>query len=221
MTGMRRLLLPAISTLLMLTVLISLGVWQLERRAWKQGLLDQIARAEMLPAIDLPEIPPPFAKIRVSGVFRDDLWSLYGAQGRDTAQGTLMGGQLLGVLDRPTGAVLVDLGWVPSSATHPEFGPATIEGFIRPAEHPGLFAPADDLRTRRFYILDPGAIGAALGVKLAPFTLVAIGPAGMPDPARTLPRPPNDHFGYALTWFSFAVILVIIFSLHVRKTLRP
>jgi surfeit locus 1 family protein len=218
---MRRLLLPAISTAIMLAILIGLGVWQLERMAWKQGLLDQIARAEAQPAIDLPDTPPAFAKIRVAGNFRDDLWSLYGAQGRDMPQGTLMGGQLLGVLDRPSGAVLVDLGWVPNSATHPKPGPAVVEGFIRPAEHPGLFAATDDLRGRRFYTLNPEAIGTALGVKLAPFTLVAIGPPGVPDPSRALPRPANDHFGYALTWFSFAAILAIIFALHARRTLRP
>ncbi len=218
---MRRLLLPAISTAIMLAILISLGVWQLERMAWKQGLLDQIARAEVQPAIDLPDTPPAFAKIRVTGRFRDDLWGLYGAQGRDTAQATLMGGQLLGVLERPSGAILVDLGWVPSAATHPQAGPATVEGFIRPAEHPGMFAATDDVRGRRFYTLDPAAIGAALGVKLAPFTLVAIGPVGMPDPSRALPRPPNDHFGYALTWFSFAAILAIIFALHARRTRHP
>lgn len=221
MTPLRRLLLPGISTVIMLAVLASLGLWQLDRRVWKQGLLDAIARAEMLPAINLPETPAPFAKVRVTGVFRDDFWSLYGAQGRDTAQGTIMGGQLLGVLARPSGPILVDLGWVPTAATHPKPGLMTVEGFIRPAEHAGLFAATDDLRSRRFYTLDPSAIGAALGVKLAPFTLVAVGPAGMPDPARTLPRPPNDHFGYALTWFSFAAILAIIFALHARKTLRP
>ena len=218
---MRRLLLPAISTAVMLAILIGLGVWQLERMAWKQGLLDQIAQAEAQPAIDLPVTPPAFAKIRAVGNFRDDLWSLYGAQGRDTPQATIMGGQLLGVLDRPSGAVLVDLGWVPTAATHPKPGPAIVEGFIRPLEHPGLFAATDDVRTRRFYTLNPEAIGAALGVKLAPFTVVAIGPPGMPDPSRVLPRPPNDHFGYALTWFSFAAILAIIFALHARRTLPP
>lgn len=205
----------------MLAILIGLGLWQLERMAWKQGLLDQITAAEAEPAIPSPQSPHPFTKIRMSGVFRDDLWSLYGAEGRDTAQGPQMGGQLLGVLLRPSGAVLVDLGWVPSSATHPPPGPATVEGFVRPAEHAGLFAAVDDVRTRRFYTLDPGAIGAALGVKVAPFTLVALGPAGLPDPSRSLPRPANDHFGYALTWFSFAGILSIIFALHARKTIRP
>ncbi len=218
----RRLLLPVLSTVIMLVVLIGLGVWQLNRMAWKQGLLDQIALAEAQPAIDLPENPAAFAKIRLTGVFRDDLWSLYGAQGRDTMQSTQMGAQLLGVMDRPSGGpVLVALGWVAGINAHPAAGPATIEGFIRPAEQAGLFAASDDLRTRRFYTLDPAAIGAALGVKLAPYTVIAIGPAGMPDPARSLPRPPNNHFGYALTWFSFAVILIVIFLIHARKTLRP
>jgi len=213
---------PALSTVVMLVVLIGLGLWQLNRMAWKQGLLDQIALAEAQSAIDLPETPAAFAKIRLTGVFREDLWSLYGAQGRDTVQSTQMGAQLLGVMDLASGgAVLVALGWVPGLNVHPAAGPATIEGFIRPAEPAGLFAARDDLRTRRFYSLDPATIGAALGVKLAPYTVIAIGPAGLPDPARSLPRPANNHFGYALTWFSFAVILIVIFTLHARKTLRP
>jgi len=213
---------PALSTVVMLVVLIGLGLWQLNRMAWKQGLLDQIALAEAQSAIDLPETPAAFAKIRLTGVFREDLWSLYGAQGRDTVRSTQMGAQLLGVMDLASGgAVLVALGWVPGLNVHPAAGPATIEGFIRPAEPAGLFAARDDLRTRRFYSLDPATIGAALGVKLAPYTVIAIGPAGLPDPARSLPRPANNHFGYALTWFSFAVILIVIFTLHARKTLRP
>lgn len=224
---MRRLLWPAVSTLLMLAVLLSLGAWQLQRLAWKQDILRQIAQAEALPAIDLPANPSTFAKVRLVGRFGDH-WALYGSEGRDTAAGPVLGAQLLGVLQRPGGVpVLVMLGWVPGVDVHPPAGPAVVEGFIRPGETAGWFAATDNPMAGRYYTLNPTAIGAGLGyAEVAPYVLVAMAPqAGGsqtvgPQPARNLPRPPNDHFGYALTWFSFAVILLVIFGLHARKVLR-
>ncbi len=240
MSAARRLLWPGLSTVLMLLVLVSLGAWQVRRLAWKQGILAQIARAEALPAIPLPPDPAPFTKVRIAGSFAGDRWGLYGAEVRDGRQGPVLGGQLVGVLDRADAApVLVMLGWVPNNALHPPAGPAVVEGFIRPAEHPGLFAANDNPAAKLFYTLDPAAIGAALGrPEVAGFTLVALGPTrpgppspgppspgppspGAPDPAHALPRPPNDHFVYAVTWFSFAGILLVIFGLHVKKVLRP
>ena len=221
---MRRLLWPTVSTLLMLAVLLSLGVWQLQRLTWKQGILRQIAQAEALPAIDMPANPSIFAKVRLAGRFGDH-WALYGSEGRDTATGPVLGAQLLGVLQRPGDTpVLVMLGWVPGVDAHPPAGPAVVEGFIRPGETAGWFAATDNPKAGRYYTLNPSAIGAGLGyAEVAPYVLVAMGPsaaANLPQPARNLPRPPNDHFGYALTWFSFAVILLVIFGLHVRKVLR-
>jgi surfeit locus 1 family protein len=59
---------------------------------------------------------------------------------------------------------------------------------------------------------------------VAPFILVAIGPAAprgpFPDPAQRLPRPPDNHLQYAVTWFGFAITLLIIFVLYARKALR-
>ena len=42
----------------------------------------------------------------------------------------------------------------------------------------------------------------------------------MPEPASALPRPPNDHLNYALTWFGLAASLVAVFGAYVRKVLR-
>ena len=57
---------------------------------------------------------------------------------------------------------------------------------------------------------------------VAPFILVAMGPAPperYPDPARHLPRPPNNHLSYAITWYGLAIALVVIFVLWARKVL--
>ncbi len=217
--GMNRLLVPAISTVVMLLVLVGLGIWQMERLAWKTGLLAAIDHAERAPAVPLGEgDPPAFAKLVATGVFRPGLTGLYGAEVRDTPTGPALGGQLLAVLDRAAGLpLLVDLGWVQTPAPLPA-GTVRVEGYARPGDRPGLFAARDDLAKRQFYTLDPAAIGAALGVgQVAPFVLVAMGPPAVPDPARALPRPPNNHLSYAITWFGLAAALVVIFALYLRR----
>jgi surfeit locus 1 family protein len=221
-------LIPGLSTVLMLAMLIGLGTWQVHRLAWKRGLLAQIAAAEAAPAVALPEAAVPFAKVSVTGTLRPDLVALYGVEVRDERAGSVLGGQLVVPLERNDAApVLVDRGWVPAArfaAIEQPRGMVTLAGYLRPAEHAGLFSARDDAAGRRFYTLDPQAIGAALGLaRVAPFTLVELGPAptaGYPDPAKHLPRPPNDHLQYALTWYGFAVTLGVIFLLYARKVLR-
>lgn len=220
----------------MLVLLLGLGVWQVERLGWKLGILAQIDRAEAAPAISLPPAdtaPEPFLKLRVQGRLDGAHSALFAAQVRDTPTGPQMGGQLIQPLLRDGAPpLLIDRGWVPASDTaiiaapiDQPSGTVTIEGFVRVAEAPGWLSPKDDPGQRRFYALDPAAIGAALGLsQVAPFTLVAMGqpPAPRyPVPATALPRPPNNHLSYALTWFGLAAVLLAIFVLWSRKVLRP
>jgi surfeit locus 1 family protein len=222
-----RLLVPALSTFVMLVVLLGLGTWQVRRLAWKRGLLAQIDAAEQAPAQPLTGDPAPFAKVTVAGRLRGDRAALYGADVRDERSGPVLGGQLIEPLERQgSETVLVDLGWVPQAdwRRYAADGPAGIDGYARPADHPGWFSPADDPAQRLFYTLDPAAIGAALGLPgVAPFTLVALGPTpahGFPDPAHALPRPPNNHLQYAFTWYGLALVLLVIFVSYARKGVR-
>jgi surfeit locus 1 family protein len=60
---------------------------------------------------------------------------------------------------------------------------------------------------------------------LAPYTLIAMSapgtPPATPDPARTLPRPPNNHLTYAITWYGLAIALLVVFALYARKVRTP
>ena len=91
------------------------------------------------------------------------------------------------------------------------------------------FSAADDPAARQFFTLDPQAIGAAIGQPdVRPFVLVALGAGSgagaivqhWPDPARHLPRPPNNHLSYAITWYGLAVALLAIFIIWARKGSR-
>jgi surfeit locus 1 family protein len=214
-------------TAAMLAVLVALGIWQIERLHWKEALLAQIARAEAAPALPLPNEPETYAKVQVTGTLRDDLAATYGAEVRDTPTGTQLGTRLIVPLERADGeTILIDRGWVPELRPRPiakPEGDVTIEGYVRPGDRQGMFSAPDSPATRQFYTLDPAGIGAALGLqRVAPYVLVVIGPAPperYPDPARHLPRPPNNHLSYAITWFGLAVALVVIFILWARKVL--
>ena len=57
--------------------------------------------------------------------------------------------------------------------------------------------------------------------RVAPFGLVALGQAeGLPQPARALPRPSNNHLGYVITWYGLAVALVGVFLAWARRRLK-
>lgn len=229
----RRFLVPGLSTLVMLLLLIGLGTWQVYRLHWKEGILAQIAKAEAAPPVPLPAepepyTPSPYTKISVTGRFRFDQAAQYGAEVRDTATGPTMGAYQIVPLER-TGAptILVDRGWIPQNRTtaldEPP-GAVTVSGYVHPAEKSHWFSPTDDDATRQFFTLDPAVIGSVVGApNPEPYTLVAMGPetAGLyPAPAQHLPRPPNNHLSYAITWYGLAVALLIIFGAWMRKALR-
>ena len=222
----RRLFWPCFSVVLMELLLLALGTWQVHRLHWKEAILAQIARAEAAPPVPLTGRPDPFTKVAVTGRLRNDLAASYGADVRDTPTGPQLGTYLIVPLERRNGGILlIDRGWVPAKrAGHIDQprGTVTIAGYVHPADRPGTFSARDDPATRTFYTLDPETIAAALGLKnVAPFILIALGPPPpehYPEPATHLPRPPNNHFIYAVTWYGLAFALVVMFVVWIRGT---
>jgi len=211
-----------LATAAALAILISLGVWQIHRLHWKEGLLAQIAAAEQAPPRELTDTTPPlFTRVTVQGAFRGDRAALYGADVR----GVHMGAQEIEVLERPGDRpVLVMLGWVPTDTGRvpPVAGPVTVTGYVRLPETGNVLSAADDLEGRHFYTLNPTTIGASLGAAdVEPFTLVAMGAPGRwpgaPQPAESLPRPVNNHLQYALTWFGLGAALLGVFAVWLFK----
>ena len=219
----RRLLWPALTTVPLLTLGLGLGVWQLQRMAWKRDLLAQIDRGEAEGPLPLGSAPAPFRRVIIQGSFLPEV-ARYGAEVRGLRTGATMGSHVLTPLRRDgADPVIVDRGWAPADFDQPPPpGPVAIVGYVRPPEAPLRFGAADAPAARRFYALDPAAIGASLGLsRVAPFTVVMLGPQGsLPEPASTLPRPPNDHLSYALTWFALSLGLVVVFTLYARQVLR-
>ena len=218
----RRLLLPILCLIPVLVVLVGLGTWQVQRLQWKTALLAQFAAAEAGPAAPLSGEPEPYRKVFAEGRFRHDREATLGVEVR----GAVLGTHLLTPLERDGAApLLVNRGWVPldgGAIARPD-GVVRVEGYTRPAEPAGSMSATDDPAKRRFYSFDPAAIGPAIGEPgLAPFGLVALGPAGtaLPQPAQRLPEPPNSHLGYAITWYGLALAALGVFIAWARIRLK-
>jgi len=222
----QRILFPTIATVVMVVVLLGLGIWQLERRGEKQAILARIDAAEAAPAIPAPEAPEQFTKIFVSGRIDPTRTARYLSEVRPTRQGEQIGSRVIQPLMLADGLpILVDRGWAPEVNAVLDTPDSIFEGYARLRDDGGSFTPNDDVARLHFYSPNAAKIGEALGLaRVAPYILVAIAeppPAGhFPLPAQRLPRPPNDHLSYALTWFGLAAVLSVIYALWLRKAAR-
>jgi surfeit locus 1 family protein len=222
MASFRRLLLPLLVALPLLAVLLGLGTWQAQRLTWKAGILARIDAAEAGPATPLPAAPLPFSRVEAAGRFDHGREALVGLEVR----GATLGARLVTPLLREGAPpVLVDRGWVPLESRQPidrPDGPLRVTAWVRPPERAGMFSAADDTAARRFYTFDPAAIAGVLGLPQAlPFALVALGEgSGLPASDRRMPRPSNNHLGYAITWYGLAVALTGVFLVWARRRLK-
>lgn len=219
--------LPILSVfaLLAFAVLIALGVWQVERREEKHALLDQIATRSAGPAVEIETLlaTGDYAAYRPAiarGTF-DHAHEVFVFAPRSDTGPTLQGYKVVTPFHLVTGkTLLVDRGWVPASLKAPAkrakaqiAGETEIEGMLRPSSKPGVFVPDPDLKQRVFYAREAAAIAKVLGVTLSTTLLLEAKTrtAGGPEPLSSAIDIPDNHLAYAITWFSLAIVLVVIY----------
>jgi surfeit locus 1 family protein len=222
-------------TLAMGAVLLGLGTWQLERLNWKEALIaERTARLAapplpLRPGATTPETPGAldFRRVELSGRYRHQDELLLVAPSI-TGQA---GYHVVTPLERPGGdLVLVSRGWIPYRLRAPETraggqveGPVTITGIARTAGRQGLFVPDNEPGNGLWYWRDLEGMAAHLGREVAPI-LVEAGPepnpGGYPVGGQTLLKLPNDHLGYALTWYALAAALAAVYLVRRRKATR-
>ncbi len=226
---LRQLLWPFLFTLVAGAILVSLGVWQLHRLAWKEGLLAQIAARADAPPVALPDVGEwprlvpedyDYRHVVLSGRFAYDKTVLVFVPEGPT--GTGPGYLLLTPLQLGSGAyVIVNRGYVPAelskklgNAAQPA-GEAHLFGLMRPPQQRNIFTPADQPAKGEYFTRDPALIGTYFHLApMAPFVIdvdVTPGASGWPKGGTTQRDLPNNHMNYALTWFGLAVGLLGVF----------
>ena len=238
----RELAVPALATLLMAGFLVGLGLWQLQRLAWKEALIREIGERTAAAAVSLPPRSAwaslktddyDYRRVLATGTF-DHAGEVHVFRPLGDARGPYHGvGDLVLTPFRlaSRGTVIVNRGFVPSDRVDPATrssgqigGEVTITGLMREPEGRNAFTPADDPAHGEWFTRDPDAIARVLRLTdAAPFTLdedAAAVPGGLPQGGETILDIPNDHLSYALTWFGLAAGLVGVFAVYAWRRTR-
>jgi surfeit locus 1 family protein len=233
------LLIPAI---ILFGVLLALGTWQVERKAWKEGLIATLTERLAAPPAALPpsaawpsldQAGNEYRRVKLGGTFEHDKEALIYAPGsafRPDVSGVgywvftpmrLAGG----------GVVMVNRGFVPpdrkDAAARPDgqvAGPLAIVGTMRWPDGRRWFSPRDDAAHNLWFSRDPAAIAAAKGIgAVAPFSVEQESPTppgGWPQPGKLVVNLRNEHLQYAITWYGLALALVVLFAVWAIKSGR-
>ena len=232
MTQFRTLLWPTLFTVPVLLALLALGSWQIERLFWKR---DQIAERQA--AVAAAPVAAPrsleealgmeFRHVTDEGVFLHDKEIFLGA----TSEAGRNGYQVLTPLREAGGRnVFVNRGFIPAELKDPLTrsegeiaGTVRVQGLLRlpPAGKPAWFLPDNRPDLNYWLWIDLPAIAAADRLdRVAPFYIDADAtpnPGGWPKGGITRLELRNDHLQYAITWFSLAVALIVIYFVYYRR----
>ena len=225
-------LVPSIAAAVALAILVSLGIWQLERKAWKEGLIATITERLAAPPVTLPapaEWPrlnsaqDEFLRVTLRAELLNDRESFVYTGGSTLRDATGGPGYWVFTPARLTGGalVMVNRGFVPEGKQDPASraagqiaGSLDMIGVLRWPELPGLFIPNGDPARNIWFARDSSAMATAKSLSAAPFYVEIESPeppGGLPHAGRLQPNLPNNHLGYALTWLGLAAVLVGVY----------
>lgn len=186
-------LIPTILVALAAAVMVGLGIWQLRRMDEKQALLARLEAAQSLPPIGWPTAP-------LGGelpLFRSATGNCLEVTRFRTAAGQNRSGEpgFLVIADCRTGAegpgMAVELGWSKNPNAGHEFRGGLVSGVIAPDSHARM----------RLVAAEPG-------------------PGLMASAVPSTATIPNNHFSYAIQWFLFAAIALVIYVLALARRQR-
>jgi surfeit locus 1 family protein len=209
---MRRYVFPLLLGLCGVAILLSLGAWQVRRLAWKQTLLAGIeaqihGAPEALPAPGTAD--PLVLKYRPVEL-----------RGSTTGEGLLVltgqkdvgaGYEVISVFETSDHRrVLLDRGFVPEAARDAPRPPVALDvlGNLHWPSEADSYTPAPDLKTGLWFARDVPEMAKALNTE--PLLVVVSSVTGDAQGVEPVPVGiegiPNDHLGYAITWFSLAAV---------------
>jgi surfeit locus 1 family protein len=203
---------PLLFGLLGATVLIALGVWQLQRLAWKNEIVALIAARMAADPGALPDAPTEAAHeylpVRLSGTIEaGELHALTSRSG--------LGYRIIAPLVLADGRrVLLDRGFVADTAKDSArpLGPVVVEGALHWPDETDRFTPDPNLERNIWFARDVGAMAEALGTEPVLVVASALTLPGT-EPIPVAVAIPNNHLGYAVTWFGMAAVWSLM-TLH-------
>lgn len=192
--------------------LCGLGSWQIQRMYEKRAQLDEMTAGISSPAVAVPAVLNPekdrYRPVVAEGRFTGE--TLYVLSGKAMIGA---GVQVISVLQMADGRrLLVDRGFLPDDDKHKALSVSAVKivGNLMWPRDSNEYTPPPDAKTGMWFGRDAEAMAAVLQTE--PVFIVAREPTGdgieaMPVDTSTIP---NDHWGYAITWFLLAAVWAVM-----------
>lgn len=215
---------------------VAAGTWQVNRLAWKQGLIAELAEAkthaprEGLPKDDAELAALQFYPVKMRGTWMGDVeFHITPRYIHDQ-----FGYWIISPLKLYDGrTVLVNRGWIPGKKklleTRPETrarGTANLTGLIRVGAERNYFTPINQPEKNIWFGRDIVEMAAHANLKNVIPAMVDVTTITPQDGTKELILPVasdgvirlrNDHLSYIITWYGIAFGVLVIFLVYHRK----
>ena len=198
-------------------VFIGLGTWQIIRLNWKNNLILEIENSLKNPPVELAQSNKEnFLKIKTSGSIDFDkqiyLYNLNesGTPGFEVINPIMIGDENF----------LINRGWIPfeKKGTHEinVFDQKNIIGTLKLQGRKNIFKPDNDLDENYWFSLNREDILKFTGKNFSKYIIYLDGNYQLPRPKKVTANISNNHQKYAITWFSLALSILLLY-LYFRK----
>ena len=198
-------------------IFITLGTWQIIRLNWKNNLILEIENSLKNPPVQLSQSNQKnYLKIKTSGRvdFEKQIY-LYnlndsGKPGFEVLNPILIDGE----------NYLINRGWIPFEKKNmPEINildQNNIVGTLRTQRRKNIFKPDNDIKENYWFSLNREDISIYTGKKFSRYIIYLDGNYQFPKPKKITANISNNHKKYAMTWFSLAISILLLY-LYFRK----
>ena len=198
-------------------VFIALGSWQIIRLNWKNNLILEIENSLKKPPVELTKSNKQnYLKIKTSGSI-DFEKQIYLYNLNDTG---IPGFEVLNPILINGENYLINRGWIPfEKKDMPEiniFDQDNIVGTLKIQGRKNIFKPDNDIKENYWFSLNREDISKFTGKKFSKYIIYLDGNYQFPKPKKITTNISNNHKKYAITWFSLAISILLLY-LYFRK----
>ncbi len=198
-------------------IFIGLGTWQIIRLNWKNNLILEIENSLKNPPVELAQSKKEnFLKIKTSGSIDFDkqiyLYNLNesGTPGFEVINPIMIGDENF----------LINRGWIPFEKKGTQeinvFDQENIIGTLKLQGRKNIFKPDNDLDENYWFSLNREDILKFTGKNFSKYIIYLDGNYQLPRPKKITANISNNHQKYAITWFSLALSILLLY-LYFRK----
>ena len=198
-------------------VFVGLGTWQIIRLNWKNNLILEIENSLKNSPVELAQSNKEnFLRIKTSGsIDFDKQIYLYNLNQSGTP-----GFEVINPIKIGDEHYLINRGWIPFEKKGTQeinvFDQKNIVGTLKLQGRKNIFKPDNDLDENYWFSLNREDILKFTGKNFSKYIIYLDGNYQFPRPKKITANISNNHQKYAITWFSLALSILLLY-LYFRK----